>query len=111
LTWCIKSAHDAIRNKRQALLNSYIAVQAVKIQKNWRGYYARRYLVPFRARLGRRGYNRLLAAALGWKTRAIMRLPEILKRGQTIRDHNIEIRRLDSGFDKDELRHSRKNTV
>jgi hypothetical protein len=88
----MKMVHDSIRDRRQELLNSYIAYQAVKIQKNWRGYYARKYLLPFRQRLGVDGYNKLIGAVLGWKTRAIMRVPEILKRAQSILDHDIEMR-------------------
>ena len=48
-----------LKERKSTLLNNYINYCAVKIQKVFRGYLARRLDVPIRANLGLKGQKKL----------------------------------------------------
>lgn len=64
-------------------------------------------------RLG--GYKRarrlLTAPVNGWRVRSIIRLAEVQKRAQAIRDHDFELQRAQTEQDRIDLAHSRKAMV
>ena len=84
------NTHDASREKRIKMLNGYITYCAIMIQRNWRGKMARKYQVPFLTKLGgRKAASRKIKAIVdGWRTRSIMKLAEVVKRKQSIKDHD-----------------------
>lgn len=113
LSWCLTAAHEAARERRLAMLNSYITFCALLIQRNWRGFYARNYYAPFLVRLGglKRARKLITAPVNGWRVRSIRRLAEVQKRADAIRDHDFELRRAQTVQDRSDLAHSRKAMV
>ena len=57
---------------------------ALMIQRGWKGFYARKFVIPIKISLK---HSRLLATALGWRTRKIMKLNATLKKISYIQDH------------------------
>lgn len=103
-------AHQGLKEKKQALLNGYITYCAVKIQQTWRGYYDRRYMVPFMQQLGGpKGYHKLNAVIVAWRVRRIMALRDVKGRAQLIIDHDGARQLTD--LSEAELRESRRNLV
>ena len=113
LSWCLTAAHEAARERRLAMLNSYITYCALLIQRNWRGFYERNYWAPFIVRMGgiKRARRIFSGPINGWRVRSIMRLAEVQKRSETIRDHDRELRRALTESDRIDLEHSRKAMV
>lgn len=107
------AAAESMRNKRQLLLNGYITYCAMMIQRLFRGYMDRKYYGPFYAKLGgmKAGRAKFAAMCVGWRVRAIMRLREVRKRAQNIRDHDAELRQPKTPAEIADLRRSRRNTV
>ena len=110
LSWCLNVAHEAARERRVAMLNSYITYCALRIQANWRGFYTRNYWAPFLVRMGglKRACRKFSSPINGWRTRQIMRLPEVQKRACSILDHDHELVRVSTDEDRADLLHSRK---
>ena len=76
------------KEKRQSMLNGYITYCAMKIQRNYRGYYARRYVTPFRRALGKSRMKKLHAVMSGWKTRQILKMKDVRNKAILVKDHD-----------------------
>lgn len=110
LVVCIRLAHQAVKAKRQALLNGYITYCALRVQKTFRGYYARKYTVRFwRGLRGARGYRKLEGVVLAWRTRRVLALRDARSKAQLIRDHDSA--NLGEDVGARELAESRKTAV
>ena len=89
------------------MLNNYVNYCAVKIQKVFRGYLARKLDLQFVLALGGpEGVNKLEAVMVGWRTRRILRLKEAKTKIRTIKDHDaLDLEDMDM-----DLKVSRSNT-
>ena len=108
LLFALKDSYLNVKNTKQRYLKRYIFFCATRIQTLYRGFRARRVIVPIRRKLGS-NINLLQSVALGWKVRRIMRTKEILLRIQEIRDYEraaesaTEERKRRDGGDKEHL--------
>jgi len=78
----------------------------VKIQRNFRGHYARKYVAPFRRALGKRKMRKLEAAMVAWKTRRILNMKEVKNKAMLVKDHDKD--NVKQSTDKVELKQSRR---
>lgn len=108
LLFALKDSYLNVKNTKQRYLKRYIFFCATRIQTLYRGFRARRVIVPIRRKLGS-NINLLQSVAIGWKVRRIMRTKEILLRIQEIRDYEraaesaTEERKRRDGGDKEHL--------
>ena len=109
----LRKAHQVASQKKEYILGQYIVYCAIKIQKVFRGYLARKYKKPMEQAFGPKQRALLAAAALGWKTRKIMKLKEVEKRASMVRDHdNSKLDEIIGGgfFNEKMFKESRKNS-
>lgn len=72
----MKDSFIQIKSIKTNLLKNYVNNCAVKIQKIFKGYFARKFIVKIKRAF--KGIDeKLVAAVLGWKIRKIMRTKEI----------------------------------
>ena len=108
LLFALKDSYLNVKNTKQRYLKRYIFFCATRIQTLYRGFRARRVIVPIRRKLGS-NINLLQSVAIGWKVRRITRTKEILLRIQEIRDYEraaesaTEERKRRDGGDKEHL--------
>ena len=88
LVYSLRLSHQMAKEKRQSMLNGYITYCAMKIQRNYRGYYARRYVTPFRRALGKSRMKKLHAVMSGWKTRQILKMKDVRNKAILVKDHD-----------------------
>ena len=86
LIFALKDSYLNIKNTKQRYLKRYIFFCATRIQTLYRGYRARKIIVPIRKKLGS-NITLLQSVAIGWKIRRIMKTKEIQLRVQEIRDY------------------------
>lgn len=65
----------------------YVNNQATKIQRIFRGYYARKVIIPVKKAFGFGREEKLSSVAKGWKIRKIMKTKEIENHIQQIKDY------------------------
>lgn len=109
LIFSLRNTHQSIQQKKKLEFEKQKKIgqkaeAIVIIQKGWRGYYARNVLVPVKRSLM---HSRLLATALGWRTRKIMRLNVTLKKVLTIKDYDES--NISKMMNPRDLKESRKN--
>ena len=78
----------------------------MRIQRNYRGHYARKYVAPFRRVLGRRKIRKLEAAMMAWKTRRILNMKEVKNKAMLVKDHDKD--NVKQSTDVGELKQSRR---
>lgn len=86
LIFALKDSYLNVKNTKQRYLKRYIFFCATRIQTLYRGFRARKVIVPIRRKLGS-NVSLLTSVAIGWKIRRIMKTKEILIRIQEIRDY------------------------
>ena len=77
LSKAFRQSHQMIKTRKQAILNGYITYCAIKIQKVYRAYKTRTFIIPMRKAFGHRLLDQLEAVAIGWVTRKIFKLKDV----------------------------------
>lgn len=85
LVFAMKNSYIMIKDTKQRYLKKYIFNSATKIQSIFRGHYARKIKAPIRRKIKDKRAV-VEAAALGWKTRRMLKVKEVKGRICQIRD-------------------------
>lgn len=72
----MKEAFISLKNRKTILLKNYVGHCATKIQKVFKGYYARHVIVKIKAAFNK-VEDKLIALVIGWRVRKIMKTKEI----------------------------------
>ena len=88
LSRLMRQAHILIKDRKQAILNWYITYCVIKIQKAYKGYKTRSFLLPMRKAFGSKGIAKLEAVAKGYIVMKILKLKDVQSRIKLIKDHD-----------------------
>ena len=93
LVFCYFSSWKALLIESEDLYPRFVDYCAKLIQRNWRGYYTRMYILPQIYKIKKFCRN-LKAVIIGWKTRKILSTKRMQNHKKNIRDLNLMISEL-----------------
>ncbi len=81
----LRYVKETVENERQEIVNNFVNICVVQIQKNWRGHLFRKNHLPTITKV-RKAEERIRAFVRGWKARKVMQTKEVFALNKYIKD-------------------------